>query len=319
MLYGASNAAVGHLWMSWFSDVCPAPILGRHAARRSAVFACVQLVIAISAGLATQKYTSDSAPWAVFAVVFLVASSARFVSSAFLERQYEPQPRPASAPTQPYRPSAAMVRFSAAVALLQGAAVMAGPFFTVWFLRDLKFTYLQFALCSASTVAGNLMSSPFVGRLVDKHGAARVLRVTGGLAAIVPLPYLWIGAPTSVALANFYSGAAWAGVNVAAFKYLLNASRRDGSRAGLTYANLWLTSSTLVLGLIGGVLATRLPVVFVWRLQTLFLASSLLRVVIVLGLFRGLAELDMLETARRAGPGRFFQLFKWKGPGTTQV
>ena len=318
VLHGASGATVAHLWMSWFSDICPRQVLGRHTAWRSAIFAGVQFAVTLGVGALTHSYHARGTPWAVFAAVFFVAGLARLTSSAFLARQYEPEPQAVVAACESFRPSKSLARFAAAVALFQGAALMAGPFFSVWYLRDLHFSYWAFAAVGASSVAGNLVASRFVGRLADRFGAARVLMVSALLAAFVPFPYILLHSPLQVAVANFYSGAVWAGVNVSAFKYLITASEGDVTRSGLVYANVWMTSSMLAFSLVGGLLAERLPILFTWRLQSLFAASGLLRLVIVIVLFSRLPNLDVTEAARRAGPGRFFQLFRWRGPGTTQ-
>jgi len=73
------------------------------------------------------------------------------------------------------------------------------------------------------------------------------------------------------------------------------------------------------MGLVGGLLVHRLPTVFAWPLQTLFFLSCALRVLVVLLLFTRLVNLEPGDAARRWRPGRLFQIFRWSGPGTTQV
>jgi len=319
VLYGASNAAVGHLWMSWIADLCPGRVIGRHMAWRSAIFACVQLATSASAGWLARDFTSSTASWSLYAIAFVVAALARYLSAWFLSIQYEPAASKPPPDTELFRPSLALARFAKAIALLQGSTLLAGPFFAVWFLRDLRFTYLEFAIAGASSVGGQLLANRFVGRLTDEVGAARVLKVSAALAALVPLPYLFIERTWPVWLANFGSGLAWAGVNLAAFKYLVQASRGGPNRSGFVYANLWLTSAMLVMGLCGGLLVPYLPIVFKWPLQTLFLLSCVLRVAVVCGLFPRIVNLEPSEPTRRWGPGRFFQIFRWGGPGSSQV
>jgi len=241
------------------------------------------------------------------------------VSAGFLARQHEPPPVAAPPAPGPFRPSLALARFAKAVALLNGSALLAGPFFAVWFLRDLGFSYLTFAVAGGCTVAGALVANRFVGHLADALGAARVLRAGALAAALVPLPYLFVDGAWGVWLSNFYSGMAWTTVNVTAFKYLAQVTRGGPDRSGFVYANLWLTSANLGLGVLGGVLAPHLPVLFAWPLQTLFLASGVLRLAVVALLFTRLVELEPSDRGRRWGPGRLFQLFHWSGPGTTRV
>jgi MFS family permease len=319
VLYGASNAAVSHLWMSWISDVCPHAVLGRHMAWRSAIFACVQLATTAVAGWLARGYSSDTAPWTLYALAFAVAGAARYASAGFLAIQYEPPIAPPPQAAEPFHPSVALARFAKAIALLNGSALVAGPFFAVWFLRDLGMSYLEFAIAGACSVAGQLVANRFIGRLADALGAARVLRAGAVFAALVPVPYLFIDSAREVWLANFGSGMAWAAVNLAAFKYLVQASSGGPDGSGFVYANVWLTSTTLVMGLAGGLVAPHLPTVFTWPLQTLFLLSFVLRISIVIACFTRLIDLEPAELARRWGPGRLFQIFRWSGPGSSQV
>jgi len=316
-LQGMSGAAPGHLWMSWFADLCPARVQGRHGAWRNAVFACVQLAVALTAGVLTRRHSAASSPWSVFFAVFATAGVARGLSSVMLARQYEPPVRPGRVEGGFGAPRH-FLHFAVAIALFQSAAVMAGPFFSVWFLRDLRFSYLTFALGSAATVAGNMFASPIAGRLADRVGSARVLRVSAWLAAVVPLPYLVCSSPAAVWAANFYSGAAWAGVNVAAFKVLLSTARGQPSQSAVVLANLWLTTCSVLFSVLGGWLATRLPIWFSWRLQSLFFLSCLLRLAIAALLVSRVSD-TAPESLSGLGPGRIFQLFRWKGPGTSQV
>ena len=299
VLYGASNAAVGHLWLSWISDVCPEVMIGRHMAWRSAIFACVQLTTAAAAGWLARGFTSLSAPWSVYALAFAVAAAARYASGGFLSIQYEPPIASASPPDKRFRPSLALARFARAIALFNGAALLAGPFFNVWFLRDLGFSYLAFAMAGASSVAGTLVANRFVGSLADRFGATPVLKVGAVFAALSPVTYLWIDGAWQVWLANFASGMAWASVNLAAFKYLVQAARGGPKHPGFVYANLWLTTTVLVMSLVGGILAPHLPTLFTWPLQTLFLLSALARIGVVVVFFARLVDLEPEKRANR--------------------
>jgi MFS family permease len=319
ILYGATNAAVSHLWMSWMSDLVPHAVLGRHMSWRAAIFACVQLGTTAVAGWFARGYSNATAPWLMYAVAFAMAGAARHVSARCLMLQFEPICAEPVAASERFAPSPALARFAKAIALLNGAALLSGPFFAVWFLRDLRFSYLEFALAGGCSLIGQLIANRFVGHLTDVMGAARVLRVGALLVTLVPVPYLFIESVWGVWLSNFASGVSWATVNLAAFKYLVQASGGGPHRSGFVYANLWLTSATLIMGLIGGLCAPHLPTLFRWPLQTLFFMSALVRVAVVVAYFTRLPDLEPPDAIRRWGPGRFFQIFRWSGPGSSQV
>jgi MFS family permease len=154
-------------------------------------------------------------------------------------------------------------------------------------------------MAGVSSLAGTLVANRFIGGLADKFGATPILKFGAILAALSPVTYLWIDRAWQVWLANFGSGIAWASVNLAAFKYLVQAVRKGSERPGFVYANLWLTTTVLVMSLIGGLLAPHLPTLFTWPLQTLFLLSALARVAVVALFFARLVELEPRQHAAR--------------------
>jgi MFS family permease len=296
VLYGASNAAVGHLWMSWIADLCPEAVLGRHIAWRSSIFAVIQLGVATVAGVLARGFSSATASAELYTTAFVIAALARYVSAWFLSIQYEPKVHAPPPVPERFRPSTILTRYAKGNALFQGSVLLAQPFLAVYCLRELGFSYLEFGLAGMSTLAGQLVANRFAGRLADECGAARVLALGGWLTVLSLVPYLFITSPPAVWLTNFFGGVALATVTTASFKYLVQASRGLGQRPALAYANLWHTSVTLILGFSGGLVASRLPVVFAWPLQTLFLISLLLRAAVVVVVLRRLTELDTAVT-----------------------
>jgi hypothetical protein len=78
-------------------------------------------------------------------------------------------------------------------------------------------------------------------------------------------------------LINAGAGVAWAGYNLVSFNHMLSASEGK-NRARLTaYASTVTGTVVFTMTLLGGFLATRLPTLFAWQLQTLFLVSALVR------------------------------------------
>jgi MFS family permease len=300
VLYGSSGNLFSGIWTSWIRDCVPQPIRGRHFAWRNMIFSLVQLTCALIAGGISRKYSSQNAPWVLFAAIFATGSLFRLGSAQFLAWQYDPEPTklPRRSQALGFRPSKRFLHFCVSVALLQGSTAIAGPFFNVWFLRDLKFDYLTFSINSASMILGTILFLPRWGRLIDSIGIQRVLRVTGLMCALVPAPYLFISSPIAVWLCNFYSGVAWSGFNIANFSYLLHLSEKDKTDHYIAFAAAATAIGTFTFGLIGGFLSTRLPVLFSWQLQSLFGLSFLLRMAVVLGLFRFFEKKELLVPQR---------------------
>jgi MFS family permease len=277
-LAGVSANVTTASWVSWMGDLVPAEIRSRHFAWRSRLFACVNLSCALLVGAVAKGYSAQNAPWSFFTGVFVCAGVFRLLSHQMLQRQYEP-PVPASADRAAWRarPSRDFTRFCIGHAMVQGASAMSAPFFNVWYLRDLHFNYLTLAITSCCTIVGSIISLPVWGRLVDRIGSRSTLTIAGLLVGLVPLPYLHFTSHQAVWIFNIGGGVAWAGYNLVSFNYMLSASEnRDRARL-FAFASAVTGIVVFSMTLLGGFLATRLPVWFASPLQDLFLLSAVLR------------------------------------------
>lgn len=293
---------LGPYWTAWMGDLIPGSVRGRHFAWRSVFFSWMYLSCSLLAGSAARRYDAHNAPWKLFACVFLTAAALRTLSYLFVRRKHEPAiaiPAEAFSPLK-FRPGRDFLIYCTATGLFQGAAAMSGPFFNVWYLQDLRITYLDLSIALSMTVLGSITFAAFWGRLADNFGAARVLWISGLLIALIPFPYLFFHGTLSIWIFCFFGGAAWGGYNLANFNHMLNATDK-------LHRNHYLAFGALVTGvigcaftLLGGYLATRLPVLFGWRLQSLFLLSGLLRLGIFFLFFGRLREyLDTLPRNTR--------------------
>lgn len=283
VLYGSSGNLFAGIWTSWIRDLVPQPIRGRHFAWRNRFFSLTQMVCAVTAGIISRKYSSATAPWIFFTVIFFIGSVCRFISAQCISMQYEPLTVrfPTKSQVWHFRPSRNFVWFCLSVALFQGATALSGPFFNVWFLRELKFDYLTFTIATASMIAGTILFLPVWGNLIDTIGTSRVLHLTGLMCTFVPVPYLFWGNPISVWLSNFYSGLSWGGFNVANFNYLLRTTEKEKSDHYIAFASAVTAICQFTFSLLGGFLSTRLPVLFTYQLQTLFFVSMIARLAVI--------------------------------------
>jgi MFS family permease len=316
-LAGVSANVTTASWVSWMGDLVPAAIRSRHFAWRSRLFACVNLSCALVAGFLAKGYSTNNAPWSFFTAIFVCAGAFRLLSQQMLRRQYEPPVRasgPGARPDWHARPGRDFVSFSVANALVQGAAAMSAPFFNVWYLRDLHFNYFALAVASCCAIVGNIISLPAWGRLADRIGSPNTLRISGLLVSIVPLPYLFFTSHMAVWVINFGGGIAWAGYNLVSFNYMLSASEnRDRTRL-FAFASAVTGVVVFSMTLLGGFLATRLPVLFSSPLQGLFLVSAVLRLFAFTVFFPQLRE-QVLVARQSLHPGERSQDLFNEEPG----
>ena len=282
-----SSNLTGPFWVAWMGDLMPGSARGRHFAWRSVFFSWMYLSCALTAGIVSRHYGAHNAPWSLFASVLITAAVLRVISYSFMTRQHEPVSTVALEAFSPlkFRPGRDFMIYCLATGLFQGAAAMSGPFFNVWYLQDLQFNYMFLAIALALTVLGSIAFAGFWGRLADERGTSRVLWISGLLVSFIPFPYVFDDGKWMIWICCFYSGATWGGYNLANFNHMLNATDQHHRSHYIAFASLVVGLIACCFSLLGGFLATRLPVLFEWRLQSLFMLSGVLRLGIFLLLF----------------------------------
>jgi len=307
-LYGFSGNVVSGLWIAWVGDMVPSAVRGRHFAWRNRFFSSTQLVCAMGAGLISLQFTKGSSTWIFFACVFFTASFFRLISSLMLSLQYEP-PRSISQNNDSLfsdlKTDRSFLFYSISAALMQGAVAISGPFFNVWYVRDLKFDFFTLSIASAATILGTIVSLPFWGKLADSVGNRRVILWTGFLASTVPIPYLFSSYSWQIWFLNFYSGLCWSGYNLSNFNYLLSLSGKDKPERKISISTAITGLSVFFCSLLGGYLSTRLPALFGWELKSLFLLSSILRFA-VYGFF--FVRFPVFESEKMSSLEIFYQI-----------
>ncbi|HEX2956064.1 MAG TPA: MFS transporter [Chitinispirillaceae bacterium] len=311
-LYGFSGNVVSGLWIAWMGDLVPKEFRGRHFAWRNRFFSFTQLICTLIAGFFLKEYSTGNATWVLFTIVFLLAAFFRLCSSCMMYLQLEPPVTKCSIPVN-FRnviKNKVFVHYCLAAALMQGTVAVAGPFFNVWYIRDLKFDYFTLAIASAATVLGTISALPVWGRLADSIGNRRVILFTGFLICTVPLPYLISSHPWHIWVLNYYTGFCWSGYNLGNFNYLLLASGKNRPEISISFSVAVNGVSVFIFSMIGGYLSHNLPHIFAWQLQSLFLLSAILRFVIFGAFF---SKFKSYELEKGKATDLFFQIPGYRG------
>jgi len=106
---------------------------------------------------------------------------------------------------------------------------VASPFFTLYFLRDLKFTYSFVAILGVLSAVADMVGMRVWGRISDRVKNKAVIQVSSWIAII--LPVAWISArPESVVIPiilQIVGGWFWAGINLCTNNLLLKISPQE--------------------------------------------------------------------------------------------
>ncbi len=321
-------------WNSLITDLVDPNQRGAYFARRAKYMALASFLTLCLAGLVLHYTETRHSPWIGFAVIFLLAAVARTISARYLSLLDD-----SASPATPEEgfdlgkllgqaQGANFLRFLCFTGLMHACVLIAGPFFVIYLLRDLHFTYVQYGMWLAAGVLGQVLTLPFWGTYCDRHGTKSVMVLTGFLVPVLPMLYIFSTSLYALVAINFFGGMVWAGLALGLQNYVFDAVRPEDRAKGVAVCSTvnalgwflgamigsWLATvapSTLTLGELNLVLASNLPVVFfVSGVLRLVVSVSFLgkfgeiRAVNPMGLRQWLIELPLLKSLREPRPGR---------------
>ncbi len=289
-------------WGSMMADLVPMKIRGRYFSFRARTVGLVALVFSFAAGGILELFADNL--FLGFAVIFGAAAIFRMLSFHFLSNMYEPE-YTCSRENSPNiisicknLGSTNLGRFTLYVALISFATSLAGPFFAVYMLRDLNFSYLTFVFLTSANAVANLAFQTFWGRRADKYGNVRIVKITSRLMPLIPIIWLFNSHPLYLAGAQIYSGIIWSGFTLASTNFVYDASDSGDRAKHIAIFNAVNGVAGCLGALMGGFIAPHVPVIFNHNLQTMFLLSGIMRGTVVFFLLRLIIEVRTVPATK---------------------
>lgn len=249
----------GPAWASTMADVISPSLRGEFFARRSQLLRVIGFMALLAFGWFLGFFAGNQLVFYGFAAVFMIACSFRLISCYYLNKMEYPKYE--SHPTkQSFLSFLKELRENDFGKLVLFLAVMnftvniASPFFPVYQLKYLKFSYQLYAAIIGINVVAAVLTYTYWGRLSDKFGNKKVLYASGLLIPIIPLVYLSTSNIYLLALAEVISGFAWAGFNLATFNYILEFSPNYNRARYIAYYNVISGVATFLGALSGSLL-----------------------------------------------------------------
>lgn len=287
--------SVNPCWLSMMGDVVPPEERGYYFGKRSGYVILAILIASLVAGGVLFFFQRGENEWFGFATIFTVACMARLVSSGLLARHVDPPYSPAKEDYFTFlqfirrMPHSNYARFALYFALMIGSANVAAPFFVVYMLRDLEWSYALFTINTATFLATQFVMVRRWGLIGDHHGNRVVIVASGMILTICPL--LWTFSSNYVWLlcVQVAAGTGWSGFTIAAQNFMYD-SVTPAKRARITSYGSLLNGLFAVIGstLIGAWLANHLPnsygvgsvkITFISSLPGVFVISAVLRLI----------------------------------------
>lgn len=99
---------------------------------------------------------------------------------------------------------------------------VAGPFFNVYMVENLKFTASMVGVASITTSVASLLIQRRVGRISDRLGAYKVQLISMLLIPLLPFAWMFVTQFWHVIVLNIFSGLFWGTLNLVSFNFLLS-------------------------------------------------------------------------------------------------
>ena len=315
-LYYAGDHLAAPAWKSLMGDLVPERRRGRFFARRGRLMSIMTFAAVVAAGVVLHLGKTEANTRIAFSLVFSLAALARVYSAVQLARMHDPLPVPHPLDLPPLTGwwarlrSSDYARFTLFMGAMNFAVAIASPFFAVFMLRDLHFTYLQYMSALAFSVLLQFLTLRTWGRLGDIFGNRLVLLVTGCMIPMFPVLWLVSSQYWYILTLQALGGVCWAGFTLSAGNYLFDVSAPQ-RRAVLSAVHNVLSSLTLFGGaLLGGFLSLMVPdqialfgrvVTWTSSLWGLMLVSTLARTAVALGFLPRLREVREVRRLTPAG------------------
>lgn len=252
-------------WGSLMGDLVPTRWRGRFFARRTKIVSLVTFLALATGGLTLHVSSITDYTLQGFLVLFGIAMLARLISVYQLSRMYDPPGHVAAMeiPTgrrwwQRLRESN-FARFSIFFAVTQFSVAIASPFFTVYMLRDLEFSYIAFMTNTGMAIVAQFLTLNQWGRISDIFGNRRILATTGLLIPLMPLMWIISSNYWYLLLAQAVSGLTWAGFTLSANNFLYDLIPRDKRATYLAMHNVQAGIGVFLGAMLGGYLGAILP------------------------------------------------------------
>ncbi|MFH1798056.1 MAG: MFS transporter [Candidatus Omnitrophota bacterium] len=303
VLFTCFGALSSPAWGSLISDLVEPAERGQYFGLRNKILGFAAVLASFTAGFIL--YTSKKANISrAFALIFTAAFIWRIISWRKMKRIYEPilhddgKNHFTLIQFLKHLKKSNFAKFVVFSSLMSFSVNIASPFFAVLMLRDLKFNYLLYTIVTLAATLTIYVAIARWGRHADKTGNLKVIRITSPLIGFIPLLWLINQSPVYLICAQIFSGFLWAGFNICTTNFIYDAVSPAKRTRCIAYFNT-LNGMALCCGaVLGGFLLPFLPPVRGYKILTLFIVSSMLRIIVGLFLPRQLKEVRAVESIK---------------------
>ena len=264
-LYAVVGAIATPAWFSLMGDIVPENIRGRYFGKRNRITGAVALISTVTAAFLLDIFKTRGLVLAGFSILFLVAMIARLISAYLFKKHHNPKFRQQKKVYFSFTsfikkiPKYNFSKFALFVSVMHFAVMIAGPFFAVYMLKELGFSYTTYMIIILSESLAALLMMPFWGKFSDKYGRKITLTICSVFIAIMPALWLISQSPYYLVFPMIIAGIGWAGFNLSAFNFIYDSVSVQRRGLCLAYYNILLGIGIFIGAGLGGLILQKLP------------------------------------------------------------
>jgi MFS family permease len=300
MLYHAASNLIQPQWRAWMGSIVPQKQRGVFFAQRTRLTMATSLGVFLGGGLFLSLTDSIGYVGAGFFLLFLAAAVGRAMSCHYLWKMHDPEPQPVLPEANVFYSTLRIVaqslhdetfrNYSFFVAGMQGMVAISAPFFAVYMLNELEFSYFEYALSLMASIATQFFMLRYWGKVSDKHGNRLVMLLCSAAIPVVPTLWLFADSFYYILFVQLISGLAWSGFNLTTANYLYDIRPHHTNFATYAAVQAGITAVAVFVGGIAGgylaniapAIASILPFEIGSALFIVFLGSGIMRAAVLL-------------------------------------
>lgn len=288
------SSVSGVAWLSLMSDLAPEGKRGSFFGTRNMLCGAAGMTAMIVFGKLLD-YSERHLPNGLslgFAFAFFSAALLGAFSLRFLNRVTDPGAARVAVARPFYRDfvipfrEANFRKFLGFAFTWSFSVYFAAPFFTLYFLQHLNFSYGFIAALGTISGFADLLGMRLWGRLSDKTKNKAVIRFSSWVAIFLPFAWVFVRPGSYVApiIINFVGGGFWAGINLCMNNLLLGISPKENRSLFLSMYSIFAGVGAATSPILAGLLLKSMTSISVlhWTvlpLHIVFLISTMLRLV----------------------------------------
>jgi len=290
-------------------DLVPYDQRGKYFGKRTKIMSLSSFAALLIGGMILNATSRTSFPSSGFIIIFMTAALFRWISFLFLRMMEEPEvdlreSRFHLGDFYRHFKNSNFLVFVVYSALISFSVQVAGPFFSVYMLHDLGFSYLQYMIVIGSAVLSQYLTYVYWGNFSDRFGNRMVLKITGLLMPLLPLLWLISSNFYYIIGVQLFAGFVWAGFSLSVSIFVFDAVASE-QRAVCIAVYSTLNALGIFLGAMTGGLFTKIfpdsfsILHFQFHLKSnlicLFLISGILRILVYLTFLPKIQEVREVE------------------------